>query len=175
MRLRRTTWIPLVLFMSLGCQQVDRAPEERAGKSGSVQRAGVVPEASPAPRAADHAVPPDAEPVGPFAARGPAPTLRIGRRAQPDGRILDSDQTDVFMGYDPIRFSAVASGAMAQLVIQDQRTKEEVWRSQQAVAAGVSFVNFELGPGKLAPGAYVGVLTFDGRSVTQHAFKVSSH
>lgn len=171
MRLERMAWVAVVLVMAVGCEQGDRASKDTA------QKPQAVPESAPAPRGVEPAVPADPPSVGPFAARGPAPTLRMGRRAQPDGGILDSDQTDVFMINDPIRFAIsmpeVADGAEARLSIQDPRTEQEVWQAQTGVTTGDSFLTFELGPGKLPPGDYVAVLAVDGLGVKQHAFTVS--
>jgi len=102
--------------------------------------------------------------------------LRVGRRAQQGGQILDSDRTDVFMPYDPICFSIGAeqvSGGAVRISIQNQK-RQGVWQDQKNVEAGDAFVTFQLGPGTLPPDDYVAVLSVGNRSLAEHAFKVSS-
>lgn len=114
----------------------------------------------------------------PVAAAGPPPAIRMGRRAQHDGQILGSDQTHVFMAYDQIHISiSVPEGtgsALAALTIQDQGTNQQVWQEQRSFAAGDSLLTFDLGPGRLAPGDYIAVVTVDDRTSAQQTFKVSS-
>lgn len=113
--------------------------------------------------------------INPFGPRAAAPAMRVGRALGADGRVPDSDQTDVFTTYDPIYVSVHApasAGAAARLSIfgEDGRA---IWSIERVVAPGGEFLAFDLGPNTLPPGRYVALVSADGRTLADHVFEVT--
>jgi hypothetical protein len=108
----------------------------------------------------------------------PVSPLRVGRGVGPDGTVLDSARTDVFMLYDPIHISAategLAPGTLGRLMIFKDGDENAVFSVVQTVAPSGAPFSFDLPPGKLPVERYRAVLAVSDEKVAEHAFVVKS-
>ena len=156
----------------------DPATPRAGGARGTGLTAQIASPADDPPDApADPYEPAESAAVNPFLPRGSAPAMRMGRGVSPDGRVPDSEQTDVFSTYDPIHVSIhvppSSSAGAASLIIHSQADEALVWQDSGVVTAGDEYLSFEIGPGTLPPGRYSASLTAGGRALAKHAFEVS--
>jgi hypothetical protein len=166
-----------------GYAVIESGPRASAAHADAApSRVSATPERLPTPTPRGVA-PDDPEPgqwayVHPFGPRGPAPAMRMGRATDGEGRVPDSEQTDVFMTYDSIHLSirapAVPAGSPAYISIVRQGSAETVWHDQRVVSSGETYLAFGLGPRVLPPGSYVARLTVDGGPSAVHGFRVGS-